>query len=83
MKKSEMWNLLTQLREREFTLKECYELFSAIDWFIECRNDWMEAIGEKSMAFQEGYFQEAKAQLEKTLYGFGLDYTIDQFITED
>lgn len=77
MKKNEMWNLLTQLREREFTLKECYELFAAIDWYIECRNDWMKAISDKDKAFEEGYFIEAKAQLERILNDFGLDYTID------
>ena len=82
MKKNEMFDLLTELREREFTLKECYELCAAIDWFIECRNDWMKAIGDKDKAFEEGRFLEAKAQLEKTLYEFGLDYTTDQFITE-
>lgn len=84
MKKNEMRNLLSELMEREFTLKECYELFAAIDLFIECRNDWMEAMqNNEAKAFVEGYFLEAKAQLEKTLYEFGLNYTIDQFITED
>lgn len=83
MKKNEMRNLLSELMEREFTLKECYELFSAIDWFVECRNDWMNAIGNKDKAFEEGYFLNAKTQLEKTLNDLGLDYTIDQFITED
>lgn len=82
MKKNEMRNLLSELMEREFTLKECYELFAAIDWFLECRNDWMNADG-RNKSFEEGYFLEAKSQLERVLTENALDYTTDEFITED
>ena len=83
MKKDRMFELMTELRDRQFDLKECCELFHRIDLFLSNRIDWIEGIGTITEQMNYECFEICKMELERTLSAFGLDYTTDEFITED
>ena len=82
MKKDRMYELMTELRDRQFTVNECYELFNAIDWYLSNRQEYINSVGEVR-ELREEEFESAKAELERTLSALGLDYTVDEFNTED
>ena len=83
MKKERMYELMTELRDRQFGLEECYELFNDIHWYLDWRERYMNAIGTDRDQHGKEWAEHEKALLEKRLHEMGLDYTIDEFITED
>ena len=78
-----MFELMTELRDRQFNLNDCCGLFRKIDLFLSSRIDWLDSIGTSAEVTSEEIFEACKSLLEKTLLAMGLDYTTDEFITED
>lgn len=83
MKKDRMRELLTELRDRDFSLEDCCIVFMTI-------KDWVVSGIEKSdntnpqlNDYYQRNFDHYRTELEKTLRDYELDYTLDEFITYD
>ena len=84
MKKERMYELMTELRDREFDCEEVWGLFACVHDYRHDRKEWIDSIGTKEEGFNKDYLNYSKNDLEKQLESLGLsDYTIDEFITED
>ena len=83
MKKDRMYELMTELRDRQFDLEECWSLFTCIHDYLHDRQDWIESIGTDLERSNKQYLDFSKNDLERQIDAMGLDYTIDEFNTED
>jgi len=83
MKKDRMFELMTELRDRQFGLEKCCELFDRIRLFVSNQKDWIDSIGTTAEQINRECFEVCKIELEKTLSNMGLDYTTDEFLTFD
>lgn len=77
-----MRELLTELRDREFSMGECCKLFTDIDDYLTERERWAEYEGV-SKDVQHQYLLLAEYRLQDTLAAMGIEYTLDEFITYD
>ena len=82
MKKEKMKELLTELRDREFTLKECIDLFDAINYYLMCRKAYDGSLGTDSESFESEHLASAAETLQNLLDSDGLNYTIDEILLE-
>ena len=83
MKKDRMRELLTELRDREFSFDECFNLFSEIDHFCSQSGIWRNMCGTEFESDARRWLDDAEASLRYLLSDMGLDYTLDEFITYD
>ena len=83
MKTDRMRELLTELRDREFSLEECYDLFACIHDYLLDRRNWIANIGKESQSWYRECLDFSEDALQQTLGVMRLDYTLDEFITYD
>ena len=84
MKKERMYELLTELRDREFDCEEIWGLFACIHDYRHDKKQWIESVGTNLERTNKEYMDFSKNDLERQLDSLGLsDYTIDEFNTED
>ena len=84
MKKDRMRELLTELIDRGFDLKECIHLFSDINDYLETRESKMMNDNPNLVEYWNQSLELAKCRLVNTLLAYRLsDYTTDEFITYD
>ena len=84
MKKDRTKELLNELRDRDFTIEEMCKLFWHINYYLDCRQAWIESVGTEDESYYQAVKDRAKKWLQDQLDAFGLsDYTIDEFVTFD
>ena len=83
MKKDRLHELLTELRDRDFDCEEIWGLFACIHDYLHDRKSWIDSIGTKLERSNREYLDYSINDLEKQIASMGLDYTIDEFNTED
>jgi len=83
MKKDRMRELLTELRDRDFDLKECCNVFMYVHDWTEARKEMSENDNPNLSEYYQRQFDHYSSELEMLLNAYGLDYTLDEFITYD
>ena len=83
MKKDRMYELMTELRNRRFDFNELYRLFEVINAFVATTHNRNTSLSPTLSSYWDNKVDETSMLLEKVLRDFGLEYTIDEFITFD